>query len=169
MRILNLKSTIKSFINGTTVHANENNICESPNAKNQQSKEVLILDDSFKNEDESFFKVFNDPFYVTWVEGESVILRYDPNLQNGIVTKNPINVFGGMDYIIKARQSSSAMVRIKDAETGDIYLSKYLPVNNYEDELNVRFNKDTQVNIHLTSPGTGDSKVFRFTFILKDL
>lgn len=139
----------------------------------KQIKKTTILDDAFKSEAEGNFETLNDPFYSAWasIAGELPFLRlnYDPSMQNGVITKNPFYVFGGMNYSLKAQQYSNVFVRIKDINTGEVYLSKKLPEDYTEPGLKLNFPKDTQVSIQLTSPTGGDSKIYRFTLTLDDI
>lgn len=145
-------------------------------AKNQrtgqnQVKKTLILDEILGDKNKSNFKEFNDPFYVTWLgDNYGVICRYDPYMKNGIVTKNPTYVFGGMNYSIKSSTFGEAFVRVKDIDTGEVYLSKQLPQNYSDQELKLTFPKDTKISIQVTAPkSSGDCKLERFTLTLDDI
>lgn len=142
----------------------------SVDASEQNIKKTVILDDAFTSKYESEFTEFNDPNYVGWLGGVNGLrLNYDPLMQNGVINKKTIYVFGGMNYSINSSQFRNVFVRIKDLDTGEVYLSQKLPEDYIDPELKMKFPKDTKISIQLTSPTGGDSRIFRFTFTLDDI
>ena len=86
-------------------------------------------------------------------------------MDNGIITKNSLSVLGGMNYSIKSAASRDGLIRIKDINTGEIYLSETLSQKFTDPALNFTFPKDAQVSIQLTAP-VRDVKLFRLCITL---
>lgn len=166
-----LCSGTNSLLNVTATADTSNSYYKNIDSEKKHSKKSLILDEIFEFEEKSNFKAFNDPSYVGWlgdIGDQNVRLNYDPLMKNGIINKNPIYVFGGMNYSIKSDHYKNAFVRIKDVATGAVYLSAKLPENYTDPELTFRASRDTQISIQITSPTGGDSKLHRFTLTLDD-